>query len=136
MTEDDRRNALAGKRFRQSLKTSFAVEIESVLTIIPYALRFCATHCAITAVYRRLSLYHPTRGNNMTAKTAGKITDAGKITEPTPISYDEGVELVANAQEESSMDLGHSTLHWLTHPVHGRIFVLVSSAGSSVAFPL
>lgn len=59
-----------------------------------------------------------------------------RITEPTLISYDEGIELVADAKEESSMDLGHSTLYWLTHPLNGRMVVLVSSAGSSAAFPL
>lgn len=45
------------------------------------------------------------------------------------ISYEESVELIAESEIEHQVDMGHSILYVLIHPIYQRLTVLNSSLG-------
>lgn len=52
------------------------------------------------------------------------------------VSAIEALELVADSEQVSRLDLGHSTIHRLKHPALGSIVVLCSHAGDGALLAL
>lgn len=46
------------------------------------------------------------------------------------VSYEETVDLIAESEVEGRLDLGHSFVYRLKHPLRGNIIVMNSSVGS------
>lgn len=52
------------------------------------------------------------------------------------ISYEEGVNLIAESEIHTCVDMGGAFLYKLVHPTHGSIAVVNSSMGMSGFMPL